>query len=83
MNLMVLYDIRGDRIRKKIADACLDFGLQRIQYSAYLGRIDPSWRAELEQRLEELIGDSAGRIHIAALPRNVVRDMRELGPGLE
>ena len=83
MHLMVLYDIRADSVRRRIADACLDFGLQRIQYSAYLGRIDPDWRDELETRLQATIGDAVGRIHVVALPRDVVRKIRKLGPGIE
>ena len=36
-NLLLVYDIPDDRKRTKIADACLDYGLDRIQFSAFLG----------------------------------------------
>ena len=35
MHTYVIYDIVKDRIRKKIADVCLDYGLKRIQYSSF------------------------------------------------
>ena len=34
---LVVYDISNTRVRTKIADLCLDYGLSRIQLSAYLG----------------------------------------------
>jgi len=39
MHLMVLYDVSSDRIRTKIATACEDYGLDRVQYSAFYGRL--------------------------------------------
>ena len=39
MQSLLIYDIPDDRARQKIADACLDYGLQRIQYSAFLGEL--------------------------------------------
>ena len=44
MHTYVIYDIVDDRIRKKIADVCLDYGLKRIQYSAFLGDINTTRR---------------------------------------
>jgi len=32
---LVVYDIEDDRARTKISAACLDFGLERIQMSAF------------------------------------------------
>ena len=39
MNCLLIYDIPDDRKRTKIADICLDYGLDRIQYSAFSGNI--------------------------------------------
>jgi len=36
MNCIVIYDIVDDGLRSKVADTCLDYGLARIQYSAFL-----------------------------------------------
>lgn len=35
----VIYDIRANKNRKKISDLCKDFGLERVQYSSFLGII--------------------------------------------
>ena len=35
----VIYDIAKNKSRKKISDLCKDFGLERVQYSAFLGTL--------------------------------------------
>ena len=36
---LLVYDISHDRTRARVADACLDYGLDRIQYSAFCGTL--------------------------------------------
>ena len=64
MHTYVIYDIVSDRIRKKISEACLDYGLQRIQYSAFLGNINATRRSALEKRLAQELGKKQGKIEI-------------------
>ncbi len=64
MPTYVIYDIVKDRIRKKIADVCLDYGLKRIQYSAFLGHINATRRRALEKKLIEQLGTQAGKIEM-------------------
>jgi len=37
MTSLLIYDMPDDKLRAKVADICLDYGLDRIQYSAFLG----------------------------------------------
>ena len=62
MHTYVIYDIVKDRIRKKIADICLDYGLKRIQYSAFLGNINTTRRRALEEKLAAQLGKEEGKI---------------------
>lgn len=62
MHVMLLYDITDDRARTKIADACLDYGLDRLQYSAYVGTLSRNHQQELMLVIEEILGQHAGRI---------------------
>ncbi len=64
MHTYVIYDIVDDRIRKKIADVCLDYGLKRIQYSAFLGDINTTRRRGLEAKLAHEFGDAEGKIEM-------------------
>ncbi len=68
--VLVLYDIRDDRIRTKVSDACKDYGLDRIQFSAYSGRLTRTAREELEIRLGKTLGDHSGAITVIQLEQN-------------
>lgn len=64
MNCLVVYDIPSDKKRNKIADICLDYGLERIQYSAFLGDLSHNQRDELMQKLKRTLGKEPGKIHL-------------------
>lgn len=52
---LVIYDIVEDRARLKVSEACLDFGLERIQYSAFAGHLNRNRREELCLRFSALM----------------------------
>lgn len=64
MYTLVIYDITEDDIRLKIAESCKEFGLTRIQKSAFLGRIDSQRRKNLKHRLQRILGNKTGNIQI-------------------
>jgi len=49
---LVVYDIASDKLRHRVAEACKDYGLQRIQWSAFLGDLTHNRRTELALRLQ-------------------------------
>ena len=67
MTVLLLYDIADDRKRAKVADVCLDYGLARIQYSAFLGDITAARREELLATLRRLLTDAAAPVHLFPL----------------
>jgi len=62
--LLVIYDIPDDRIRYKISERCKDYGLDRIQYSAFAGDLDRNRREELLMRLKKTLGKKEGNIRL-------------------
>ncbi len=64
MQCVVVYDITDDKKRAKIADACLDYGMDRIQYSAFMGELLPNHQDELMLKLTSLLGKSVGNIQM-------------------
>jgi len=64
MHTYVIYDIVENRARRKVSEACLDYGLQRIQYSAFRGNINSTRRGALEKRLAQELGRNEGKIEI-------------------
>ena len=73
----VLYDIENDRIRGKVADACLDYGLARLQYSVFVGPLSKNRREEIFARLLDLLGDEAGKLIMQPVCESDVRLCRQ------
>src|SRR5579884_3107062 len=53
---LLIYDIAHDGLRAKVANLCLDYGLQRIQYSAFAGRLSRTRAEELLLKAKRLAG---------------------------
>ena len=64
MHCLLIYDIPDDRIRTKIADKCLDYGLDRVQFSAFCGNISRNLQEELFLQVTDLLGDEAGNVQL-------------------
>ena len=62
LRTFVLYDIVEDKTRTRISEVCLDFGLVRVQYSAFAGALNRNKREELFLRLRETLGDEVGKL---------------------
>ena len=60
---ILVYDIADDRLRAKVADICLDYGLARIQYSAFLGELSANRQGELLQKIARRIGRRQAKVH--------------------
>lgn len=67
MQCLVVYDISDDARRTKVADVCLDYGLDRIQYSAFLGDLAVTHQEELMIKLRKVLGKKEGNIQLFPL----------------
>ena len=67
MQCLLVYDIPDDKQRAKVAEACLDYGLDRIQYSAFLGPLLPVHQDELMLKIEKVLGRRAGNVQLFPL----------------
>ncbi len=67
MKILLLYDIPHDGTRTKVADICLDYGLDRIQYSAFLGDLHRVHQEELMRKLGKRLGRRPGKIQLFPL----------------
>lgn len=63
-HVILIYDIENDRVRGKVADACLDYGLDRIQYSAFSGKLRRTHQEELILRIRRLIKRTAASVQL-------------------
>lgn len=63
-NVLLVYDISDDRKRTRIADICLDYGLDRIQFSAFLGWLPNTKQEELFLKVKKVLGKKKGSIQL-------------------
>ena len=64
MKCLLVYDIPDDKIRGKVADICLDYGLERIQYSAFLGELNHNLQQEIMLKIKGKLGKQPGNIQL-------------------
>jgi CRISPR-associated protein Cas2 len=64
---ILVYDISDDRKRGKIADACLDYGLDRIQFSAFTGSLLATHQEELFLKIKKILGKKSGNVQLFPL----------------
>lgn len=67
MPVLVIYDIPHDGTRAKVADICLDYGLDRIQYSAFKGNLARTLQEELLLKIKGRVGRRAAKVCVIAI----------------
>jgi len=73
----VFYDIDNDKIRNRVASICKDYGLERIQFSGFIGYLSRNRREELAVKLRDAISSSTGKILIQPVCEKDFREYRE------
>lgn len=78
MKCLLVYDVPDDRIRTKVADICLDYGLTRIQYSAFLGEMGHNRQEEILQKIRRKVGKKDANVQVFPICDKDLRLRREL-----
>jgi len=60
----VIYDIRIDRSRGKIAKLCKEAGLYRVQKSVFLGSIERNRLDELDMQIDDYVDEDTDSVYI-------------------
>lgn len=81
MHLLVIYDISEDKIRNRVAEVCKDYGLARIQWSAFSGKLNSNRREELHMKLTKTIKDNDGIIQLYPICSKDLNLMLEIDNG--
>ena len=64
MQCLLVYDIPNDRARDRIANVCLDYGLQRIQFSSFFGNLSRNRQEEIMQKILRTLGKREGNVQL-------------------
>jgi CRISPR-associated protein Cas2 len=62
VQIVLIYDIPNNRVRAKVADICLDYGLERIQFSAFTGDLRRVHQEEILAKMRQRLGKRPGKI---------------------
>ena len=77
LRVLVTYDITDDKKRKKISDYCLDYGLDRQQYSVFTGLLKPIHIRALAKALSQHVDE--GQVLIIPIAADDWEKRIELG----
>ncbi len=75
----VIYDISDDKIRGKVAKLCKGLGLERVQKSAFLGKLPANRIDECALQCEELIDPKSDSVYLFPLCSEDFRKVRTIG----
>lgn len=64
MLVWVIYDISEDKKRNKVAKFCKEYGLYRVQKSAFLGEINKNQFDELMLKCKDLINQDTDAVYL-------------------
>ena len=79
----VMYDIKDDRARSRIAKACEKKGLYRVQYSVFLGTVEKTELDTLQIQIEENINPENDSVYIFPMSKNELRETVLLGQAFD
>lgn len=83
MIVWVLYDIKDDRARNHAAKYCKQAGLHRVQFSAFIGQLDPNQRDTLTLKLESQIDASCDKVYILPMSSDALKQTVLLGQAFD
>jgi CRISPR-associated protein Cas2 len=79
----VLYDIKKDKARNKVAKICKLSGLYRVQKSVFLGSLNDNGKDTLALSLNELINEETDSVYIFPMSKNELKQTDLLGQAFD
>jgi CRISPR-associated protein Cas2 len=79
MLVWVVYDIVENKVRNKVAKLCKEYGLYRVQKSAFLGNLNRNEIDELGLRCKELIDPEKDSLYLFPMCEDDFKKVRMLG----
>lgn len=79
--VLLIYDVVSDRVRSKISDVCLDYGLSRVQQSAFVGHLNANRQAEIMQKIARVAGRSRVDVRLFSICERDERLVRVYAAG--
>jgi CRISPR-associated protein Cas2 len=75
--------VKSDRIRNKVAKSCLKVGLNRVQYSVFLGTITPNEKETLVEIFLDLIDEETDSVYVFPMSKDELKETDLLGQAFD
>ncbi len=82
-NIWIIYDISADKARSRVAKACKNKGLYRVQKSAFLGTLNRNQIDELRIICEDLIDADVDSVYIFPMCEDDFKKVKLLGQAFD
>ena len=79
----IIYDISEDKIRSKVSKACKLYGLERVQKSAFLGKLEANRFDELTEKCRSLIDEKVDSVYLFPFCQDDFKRVKVLGQGFD
>ena len=83
MIIWVMYDIRKDKTRTRVAKLCKQSGLYRVQYSVFLGTMNATEKDALALEIEDLIDEKIDSVYIFPMSRDELNNTALIGQAFD
>lgn len=75
----VIYDISDDKKRNKVSKICKEYGLYRVQKSAFLGDINKNQKDELLLRCKEITDGETDSVYVFPMCDDDFKKVKMIG----
>lgn len=83
MIIWVLYDIKNDKSRTKVAKICKQSGLYRVQFSVFLGTLEANEKDTVRLQIEEIIDEETDKVYIFPMNKTELQQTELLGQAFD
>ena len=83
MIVWVVYDIKKDKPRNKVAKICKQAGIYRVQKSVFLGTLEENAKDTLKLEIEELIDPENDSVYIYPMSKDELKKTVLLGQAFD
>jgi CRISPR-associated protein Cas2 len=80
--VMMIYDIEDTKIRSQVFEVAKDYGLESIQYSVFLGKLNRNMREELFLKVKDKIKDKNGNVLVIPIGEPEFKQIKSSGKPL-
>ncbi len=79
----VMYDIKNNKARSKVSKVCEQMGLNRVQYSVFLGTLEKTEKDSLRIQIEEYIDEENDSVYIFPMSKDELNQTVLLGQAFD